>query len=160
MKGASDLDVSSHAFDHKSFWDKIKTDEEVKIVKFSGKKKDLLKPEWERGIYIIYKSVDGKVACMDDITPEKITIFGAVMSNYGCDGARNLFNCLGTFILKTIKLGVPTISTNIGFGFMIATLLKRKGVQLVKELKSTPMLTSFGMLLKALEREEERRKQQ
>lgn len=71
MKERSDLDVSSHAFDQKEFWNKIKKDEEAEIVKFSGKKKEFLKPAWERAIDIIYKCLESKVVSVDDITSKK-----------------------------------------------------------------------------------------
>lgn len=48
MEEASNLDVSSHAFDHKKFWGEIKQNAAAKIVKFSGKQKDMLKQEWNR----------------------------------------------------------------------------------------------------------------
>lgn len=130
LKEESDLDVTSHAFDQKKFWDEVKKDEVAKYVKFGGKIKDLLKPEWERVIDIVYKSLERKVAGVDEITHEKMTVLSAIMNHYNCDWARNVFNYLGTFILKAIKLGSGIISANVGHDFLIVKLLRRKGVQL------------------------------
>lgn len=44
---------------------------------------------------------------------------------------RDIFNCLGTFILKVITPGSGVISENVGYGLiLVAQLLRRKGVQL------------------------------
>lgn len=78
-------------------------------------------------IDIIYKCLESRVAGVDDITLEKITVLSAMMNNCGCDGVRHVFNYLGTFILKAIKPGSQVIFVNVGYGFMIATLLKKEG---------------------------------
>lgn len=94
LEAASNFDVSSHAFDQKKFWDEIKKDTEAKIVKFSGKKKDMVKEKYERSIDIIYKCIEKKVVGMNDITPEKVTTLSAIMTSYKCDLAWHVFNCL------------------------------------------------------------------
>lgn len=50
---ASDLDVSSHSFNQNLFWEDFKKKRAPSYEKFSGKKKILLKPVWERAIDII-----------------------------------------------------------------------------------------------------------
>lgn len=182
MDEASNLDVSSHTFNHKQFWDEIRKYPNAQIVKFSGKKKELLQEVWERNIDIIYKCIESKVAGMDDITPEKINVLSAIMSGYKCDWARHVFNCLRGFILKAMKPGSRTIHSNVGFGFLIATLLKKKGIILSegtdfhpsvylfrhavkgkgkrnKKKKDEPSAksTSFNMPLTPLKKEESRR---
>lgn len=72
---SSDLDVSSHSFNQKMFWDETKHESAPTFVKFSGKKKVLLKPDWERAIEIIYKCLECKVDGVDEITPEKTTVY-------------------------------------------------------------------------------------
>lgn len=54
-------------------------------MKFGGKKKELLKPEWEKAIDIINKGSESKVAGVDEITLEKVIVLSAVMNNYGRD---------------------------------------------------------------------------
>lgn len=110
LEEASNLDVTSHAFNQKKFWDEIQKDDVAQYVKFSGKKKDLLKAEWERAIDIVYKCLESKVARIDEITPKKINVLSVIMNNYNYNWARHVFNYLGTFILKAIKPGSSTIS--------------------------------------------------
>lgn len=112
LKEASDLDVSSHAFNQKIFWDEIRRGPATAYVKFN-KKNELLKPEWEREIDIIYKCLESKVAGVDEITLEKITILSAIMENYKCDWARHILNSLGTFILKAVKPSTGVLSANV-----------------------------------------------
>lgn len=80
-----DLDVSMHSFNQKLFLDEIKHETTPAFVEFSGKKKVLLKPKWEREIDIIYKCLECKVADVDEIKHEKITILNTIISEYKCD---------------------------------------------------------------------------
>lgn len=98
----------------------MKSESAPTYVKFSGKKV-LFKPEWERAIDIIG---------LDEITPEKITVLNAIISGYKFDLARHGFNYLGTFILKVITPEIGVITCNIGYGFLIRKLLRRKGIEL------------------------------
>lgn len=77
----SDLDPSSNSFNQKVFWEEIRKDTVPEYVKFSGRKKNLLKSEWERAIDILYKFLECKVTGVDDITPNKVTVLNAIISN-------------------------------------------------------------------------------
>lgn len=101
------------------FWDNIKHETAPSFVKFSGKKKVMLRPEWERVINIIYKCWECIVAGVDEITLENVTVLKAIMPRYKCDWVRHIFNCLGTFILKAITPSLGVISGNMGFGFLV-----------------------------------------
>lgn len=80
-----DLDISSHCFNHKEFWNEIMSEGTLVYVKFSGKKKILLKLVCERAIDIIYKCLESKVTDVDEITLEKIIVLHVIISRYKCD---------------------------------------------------------------------------
>lgn len=82
---ASDLDVSSHNFNQKALWDEIKSEGAATYVNFSGKKKALIKPVWERAMDIVCKCLECKITSVDEVTQENITTLHAIVSGYKCD---------------------------------------------------------------------------
>lgn len=75
---ASNLNPSSISFNQEDFWKKIRKDTAPEFVKFFGKKKNLLKVEWERAIDILYRCIECKVPKVDDITSDKVTVLHAI----------------------------------------------------------------------------------
>lgn len=109
-----DLDVSTHTFNQKTFWEEIHSESAPAYVKFSRKKNVLLKPIWERAIDIVYKYLESKVIGVDDITTQKITLLHCIIHNYKCDWAKHIFDCLGMFIYKVLKKGFKDLQENVG----------------------------------------------
>lgn len=132
----------------KEFWGEIRHEIAPHYVKFSRKKKILMKLVWELMIDIVYKFVECKVAGADEITIDKITVLRAIISRYKCDWARHVFNYLGAFVLKAITLGSGVIQGNVGYGFLIAYLLKKKGVKMSEGVKIHSHTYMFKTLIK------------
>lgn len=89
---------------------------------------------------------------------KKITVLSAMINNYGCDWVRHVFNCLSTFILKAIKPRSQVIYANVGYGYRIATLLKRKGVQLREGAEIHPNAYLFKHATKGIDKRRGKKK--
>lgn len=107
-----------------------------------------MKEEWERAIDILYKYLESKVAGVDDITPDKVTILHAIVSNYKCGWTRYIYGCLVTFIQKVGVQGSGVIRTNVGYGFLISELLRVKGIKMSKGVEINPQTYLFRTTLK------------
>lgn len=141
--------MSPHIHSTKNFvLEEIRSETTPTYVKFSRKKKVLLRPIWERAIYIVYKFLESKVVGVDDITSEKITRLHAILDNFKCDWAKHIFESLGMFGFKGFKKGSKDLHANVGNGFMIAYLLGLKGVTLSEGSEINVQAFLFRTLIK------------
>lgn len=149
----SNLDVSIHTFNKKIFWDEIMNEGAPAYVKFSRKKKILLKPIWERAIDIVYKCLESKVASVDDITVEKVILLHVIVHNYKCNSVNYIFECLGMYIFKGQKKDSTILQDNVEYGFIVTHLLRLKGVKLSKGSEINMEAYLFGTLIKGTKKE-------
>lgn len=98
---------------------------------FKGKKKDLFSPLYERASDIFYKCMESRVAIMDDVRSEKLCLLHAILSDFKCDWAIHIYDCLEYYVLKSgVEEGDTELRGNVGYGFMVSNLLKLNGIAL------------------------------
>lgn len=75
-----------------------------------GKKKDLLSPFFERILDIIYKCLDSRVAAMDDVNDEKMSLMHAILGSVKYDRGRYVFECFEFYInMAAVKEGFTVL---------------------------------------------------
>lgn len=129
---ATDVEVRSNTFNMKDFWAVVRNEaQSEKNVIFKGKKKDLLKPVFEHTLDIVYKCLESRVAGVDDVNAEKVGLISAILNNFKCDWPKHIYGCLEYYGLKAaVKERDVELKVNVGYRFMLAYLLKLKGVSL------------------------------
>lgn len=96
----------------------------------------------------MFKCLEPKVVDVDDITSKKITMLHAILSNYKCGWTNHIFECLVMFIFKGVKKGSKDLQANVDYVFMIAHLLRLKGVTLSEGSKINMQAYLFRTLIK------------
>lgn len=79
---------------------------------------------------------------VDDVNVKKLGIMHAILSNFKCDWAKHIYDCLEYFVTKAgVEEGDKQLSVNVGYGFMLFYLLKLKGITL--KLSSEVQLNTY-----------------
>lgn len=89
---------------------------------------EALKPEYEHIVDILSKIIESRVAGIDDVTDKKFTMLSALLNNYLVDWSRVVYHFLKSCVHRCVQN--RTITKHVGFGFLVAELMKAKCVKL------------------------------